>query len=769
MFEKLADSISNHRIRWSLVVIALTTAMAYGIKNLRPDMSFAAFFSGEDPAKEAMDRFKAYWGADDGTLIVLAETTRDTLLEPVAMGHLQALSENIEELDFVLSVSSIATIDRMRNEDDSLIIENTFATMPEDSESLERWRAAILSDETLVPSILSKDGKLTAIMAEIATASDDIEQLIPLVEQFRETLAPFNEKHGITLVTAGIPAIRRDFSATFFRDQAIFGVVGGTLVALVLFQLLHSLQGITVTAVAAFVPLLMLLGLMGYTGATIDVVNQCIVTVLPAIAAADAIHLLARFHEEARQLAPAGQRLNRELKSMALRRSLKQLGRACFLTSLTTAVGFASLYFAQMPILREFGLFAAIGVCFAYLSVLCLVPLVLHWTRGHVEVVSESAQSSNVELWISRVVRTALESPKLTLAAATLATLIFSHFSNWVEVNNHLSRTLNDDHPTSVASKTVDETLGGILQTAIDISGPPGTLKRPDLLTALNEFSREAELIDEIRVVSSPSTLIREAHYKITGHATIPQDPNAVAQLFLLVENHSELKDVLSLDYGRARAIVTSKDNGALGFEKTEAQLRELMAKHLTIDGVSFELTGTPVVGYRGINRVTEDLRSSLIFAFLVVGTVIAMVFRSVPLALISLIPNGVPLLIGYGMLGLVDYQLDPTAALIFTVGLGIAVDDTIHLLARFREEQSRHADIHDALVLAFSRSGRAILVTTIILVIGIGVNILSAFAPIQAMALAGVTIVASAFICDITVLPVLLKVTIRAPKSSVT
>ena len=187
--------------------------------------------------------------------------------------------------------------------------------------------------------------------------------------------------------------------------------MGGLLVLFVLFKLLHSVQGIVVTGFAATVPLIMLLGLMGFDGSTIDVVNQCLITVLPAIAAADAIHLISRFHEEARQLAPAGQRMDALTKSKALRRSLKHLGRACFLTSLTTAVGFASLYFAEMPILRQFGLYAAAGVCFAYLSVLCLVPLVLHWTRGNVEKATADDNKSTTEVWISRVVAASIARP----------------------------------------------------------------------------------------------------------------------------------------------------------------------------------------------------------------------------------------------------------------------------------------------------------------------------------------------------------------------
>ena len=767
MFEKLADSISSHRLRWTLIVAVITLGLGSGMRHLSPDMTFTAFFSGDDPAKAVMDRFKDYWGADDGTLIVLIERTNGMVLEPQALEHLAKLSDAIGELEFVESVTALTTMDRMRSDETSLIVENIYDTMPMDADALRAWQEAILNDTTIVPSILRRDGMLTAVMAKIAVPADDIQTLIPLVDSFRETIAPFDNAVGFSLSTAGIPAIRKDFSEAFFRDQAVFGFVGGLLVLVVLFKLLHSVQGIVVTGFAATVPLIMLLGLMGFDGSTIDVVNQCLITVLPAIAAADAIHLISRFHEEARQLAPAGQRMDAATKAQALRRSLKHLGRACFLTSLTTAVGFASLYFAEMPILRQFGLYAAAGVCFAYLSVLCLVPLVLHWTRGNVEKATAEDNKSATEFWISRVVAASIARPGLSVCLAVLIALMFGYFSTWVKVNNHLSQTLNDEHPTSIASKVVDQKMGGILQSAIDISGPPGTLKRPDVLQALDRFLEGAKDIEDIRAVSSPATLIREAHGKLTGKVSIPDDPNAIAQLFLLIENHSEIENMLSLDYTRGRAVLTSEDIGALGFEETEAKLRALMAEHLALDNVTFELTGTPVVAYRGINRVTEDLRGSLLFAFLVVATVIAIVFRSVRIALVSLVPNGLPLLVGYGTLGLLDYRLDPTAALIFTVGLGIAVDDTIHLLARFREVQSQKVGVDEAIIESVAESGRAILVTTIVLVIGIGTNLLSAFSPIQAMALAGVTIISAAFVCDITVLPVLLK--FISPRDSAT
>ena len=250
-------------------------------------------------------------------------------------------------------MTALTTMDRMRSDETSLIVENIYDTMPMDADALRAWQEAILNDTTIVPSILSRDGMLTAVMAKIAVPADDIQTLIPLVDSFRETIAPFDNAVGFSLSTAGIPAIRKDFSEAFFRDQAVFGFVGGLLVLVVLFKLLHSVQGIVVTGFAATVPLIMLLGLMGFDGSTIDVVNQCLITVLPAIAAADAIHLISRFHERPVSSHRPANAWMRRPKHRALRRSLKHLGRACFLTSLTTAVGFASLYFAEMPILRQ--------------------------------------------------------------------------------------------------------------------------------------------------------------------------------------------------------------------------------------------------------------------------------------------------------------------------------------------------------------------------------------------------------------------------------
>ena len=137
----------------------------------------------------------------------------------------------------------------------------------------------------------------------------------------------------------------------------------------------------------------------------------------------------------------------------------------------------------------------------------------------------------------------------------------------------------------------------------------------------------------------------------------------------------------------------------------------------------------------------------------------IGVVFRDVALTVLALVPNGLPLLVGYGAMGLGGFFLDPTAGLVFTVGFGIAVDDTIHLLSRFREELAAGKSRDSAILASVTQSGRAVAVTSVILMFGLGINVLSSFEPMYAMGMTGAIIMVAAFLCDVLVLPALLKI----------
>jgi predicted RND superfamily exporter protein len=209
--------------------------------------------------------------------------------------------------------------------------------------------------------------------------------------------------------------------------------------------------------------------------------------------------------------------------------------------------------------------------------------------------------------------------------------------------------------------------------------------------------------------------------------------------------------------YARSRTVLRVEDRGGLWIDGFSTRLQEQL--DTLFDGLSTRphITGTAFVAYRGINRVTDDLRSSLALAFLIIAAIILLLFRSVRIAILCIIPNAMPLVVGYGLMGATGWILDPAPAVIFIIAMGIAVDDTIHLVVRWREELAAGHSNHEAIVASVVHTGRAVLVTTIVLATGFGVNVLSSFPIMRVVALLGATVVTTALVCDLFVLPALL------------
>jgi predicted RND superfamily exporter protein len=199
------------------------------------------------------------------------------------------------------------------------------------------------------------------------------------------------------------------------------------------------------------------------------------------------------------------------------------------------------------------------------------------------------------------------------------------------------------------------------------------------------------------------------------------------------------------------------KDRGGLNTEANCEAVKAKLAELFAELPVQASLTGTPYVAYRGINRVTSDLRSSLILAFFIIAATILVLFRSGRIAAICLLPNALPLVAGYGLMGAAGWLLDPSPAIVFIVGLGIAVDDTIHLVTRWREERRRGRDPVEAIRQAVLHTGRAVTVTSVVLASGFLVNVLSSFPNMRIMGMLGAFVILAALLSDLLVLPALL------------
>jgi len=761
VFDRLARFVLSHRAIVAAVLAALVLGVSAGAVRLQADFSAVAFYGAGDAEVDHLLDFKERWGADDSMLLVLVDAPAATggVLTPARMGALAELTDELERDRRVRDVASITTTPMLVGASPGGIdLTGAAEAMPKErGAAFDAWRERLLRHPLAVPFLLSADGSITALAVKLEVDADDIQSLRPIVADVRTLLEPYQGRDGLSIITAGIPAVRTDFFKMLLEDQIVAVALIAVIVSLLLLLLFRRIHGLVAPALAGAIPAVMVFGVMGWTGETIGILNQSYFTLLPAIAIADAIHMVSRFHEEARRRAAPGERLTAEQRQDAIRAAVASIGVACLLTSTTTAVGFGSLQMAGMPILRGFGLYAAIGIGLAYGTVLLIIPLVLSLSRGAVPEASRDGAHTAADRLLLWCADFAIERSSVVLAGALVVLALSAAGGSRVIVDNTLTGLLDEEHETTAANRVADERLGGILGLELDLVGPPGSMKDPAVLEALVALDTWALAQDDFRTSAGPHRFISAFNEAISGSPSIPASSTEIAQLYLLGEG-AGLEDVVDVySYCCGRAMLRIKDIGGLNAEAnceaTKAKAGELFAEL----PVTARLTGTPYVAYRGINRVTADLRDSLVLAFAIIAVTILLLFRSVRIAALCFLPNALPLAAGYGLLGAAGWLLDPTPAVVFTVGLGIAVDDTIHLVTRWREERRAGRGPTDAIRQSVLHTGRAVTITSVVLATGFAVNCLSSFPTMRVMGLLGAFVIVVAWLCDLFVLPALL------------
>lgn len=561
--------------------------------------------------------------------------------------------------------------------------------------------ASVRRAPPVVPALISESGDATIVAVQLSASSDDLGAVVPIVDAVTEIVVGHQGEGGLTLTPAGVPAVRAAFFSLAIRDQAMLGPLVSMAVAVVLFIAFRRRHAVVVPMLAAGLPLVWLLGAMGAAREPIGLINQAFFTLLPVIAIADAVHWVVRVHDEWRA-AP-------DDREGGIVRAGAGVGMACTLTSLTTAAGFITLMAVDVEILRRFGTWAAIGIGLAWLAVVVVVPLALSLVRA--------APSERGAGRGRAVARWSMEHPALVSMLAVGLLAAAGHAGEGVVVDNRLTDLLPPAHPVRRASDRIDADLGGILALEVELAGAKETE-----LAALADWARTQP---EVRWVGSGQA---------AGAAWQRQD-------------------------GIARISIHTPDVGGRAF----AGLAERVKRHASaIEGATVVVTGTPLVAYTGVNRIATRLRMSLVGLLLVVTVVLGLALQSVRLAIVAVPVNVLPLLVGGASLAWLGQTLDPLAAVIVAVALGIAVDDTLHLMARTLEERRAGLGVDEAILTAAEHSGRALVVTTVALAAGLSVQLLSSFPPLRLLGGLGTIIVVVALVADLTLLPALLGYTLR-------
>jgi len=757
----------------ALLAVFLGTGLLAAALPPAKDVRIEKVFPEEDPRLAGYEAFKETFGSDDVTALVAVELGGGSVLEPAAIARIRSLTAALAELELVddrrLVSLSDATLVRVP---DDVTLEVGPLYDPDDGWDAERVDRILAGHPGFEDRLVSRDRRLAAFWVPLVRHEPgrEAEEEPPSEatrKRFAADLRAFFSPEGA--LEPGERAWLEGFAITndrvlamIDRDLQVFYplAIGLVLVALgaVFRRVAPTLLAVATLALAA----VWTLGLMAVLGYPLSFMSTAIPVMLLVVCTGDAVHLIGRFH----QLLAAGQ-----AKAAALDAAVREVGRACFYTSVTTAAGFASLSLSQVEIIRELGVPVAIGVFCAFgLTFLVMPPLL-----AVLPAPAPGAPQAGVGLLagplrrlsglVERRAGTVLVVAGLVLAA-DLALL------PWLSRETRLLQAFDAEAPIMRTRAFFEERLGGVapLEVVID-AGEPGRAIEPDVQRGLLELSRtlrsESFREDGVLYALSLADFLADAYYTLNERrpeyaGTLPDTTEALAQLHLLywgfagsdptVDLVDEVEAPRRLRVQLRVANLYTSDFFAL-VERVRSAAEEALP-----DDVDVEVTGFTLISQATHQSLVRDMSRSLGFAFASVGVLALLCFRSLRLAALALVPNLLPLLMVFGILVLSGTALSMSTSIVFSIVFGISVDDTIHFVAGLAHREGRPR----AIARTIEETGLSLCLSTAVLVIGFSVLTLSEFPVNRTVGGVMAATAVLALLGDLFVLPALLVLVAR-------
>ncbi|MEZ4250503.1 MAG: efflux RND transporter permease subunit [Polyangiales bacterium] len=608
------------------------------------------------------------------------------------------------------------------------------------------------------------DGRLVSRDRTLAVSALFLKSIAPKemrkrVAELRDWLAANPPPEGIKVHLGGLPYLRSAIVENIRSDQLM--LVPLTLLVSMLFLglTLRWLWGVFLPIGAVALTAVMVVGTMALVGEPMNVLNNIIPTLLIIIGISDSIHLVARYREEL-------QRGDGE-KLPAVQRMVRTMGAACFLTSLTTAVGLASLAVSKTVMLRHFGVTSACGVMVAYIVTITFVPAVSSWVKKPKPRTKENGAWIDVALM--RLTAWVLKRPAMILGATALILGGSIYGATQIEVDHALLDQFDESDPVYITTRLLEDKLDGVRPLEVSLSSDEdGRFFDPAVLAKIDEIGGWAQDRDEILSWTSQSTILRQSLFLLSNERNALTAPfvngDQVRALNRIMSardaDKSPLKAWVTPDGRRMRFQIKVRDIGAQATMRFIDELDGRLRTSLEGTGVAVAYTGEAYDGSVGMDAVVNDLLGSLVTAVAIIFVLLSLLFRSLRLGLLSIPPNLLPLVGTMAYMVVRGIPLNAATGIVFSIALGLGVDGSIHVLARFREETREKGFMaHPALIRAARGTGRAIVVSSVTLAAGFAVLLLSNFIPVRLFGeLIAVTVFATLF-ATLIVQPALLQV----------
>ena len=749
--------------RWPILAatLILVAAAASGSLLLEFSTNYRLFFSRDNPQLLALESLEATYGKNDNVLFLIVPEDGDATSES-ALAAAVWLTERAWKTPYSTRVDSLANFQHTTADGDDLSVRDLVdPARVGDAGERARIRAIALSDPRLAGSGLARDGGVSSVNVTVELPEEDQVVRIPEIAGFAHDLAARAEERfpGIDLRVIGTVIINDAFTRASIESQKTFLPASLAIMAVVLGALTRSVAGVAATGIVMVFSVLAAVGLGGWVGLPFTPPTAPAPTIVLMIVVANCVHLLTTLLQRMR---------DGDTKREAIVESIRINLHPVFLACLTTALGFLSMNFSEVPPYRHLGTFVAFGVGASFVLSVTFLPALLSILPMRIPAArpaGDHAMAALAEFVVRR--RAALLWGSVAVVVALAAAVPRN------ELNDVLTHFFDESVELRRDTDFLDEHLNGntVLEYSL-VSAGPGEIADPAYLADVSAFADWYRAQPDTRHVRVLSDTFRQINKSMHGDDPaayrLPASRDVAAQYLLLYELSLpfglDLNHRIDISRSATRMTVTTR---TLSSQET---LDLNTRAEAWLDGnapniASAEGSGTALMfSHIGQRNIRAMLLGTAI-ALLAISIVLVAALRSFRLGLISLVPNFVPAVAGFGVWGLAKGEVGLALSVVVAMTIGIVVDDTVHFLSKYR--RARREDGYapdDAVRYAFRTVGRAMVTTTVVLVAGFLVLLLSVFVPTAEVGLLTALIIAFALVADCVLLPPLLMALDRRP-----
>ncbi len=756
MWNLLSRIILRYRVLFIVLLVALTTYMFHAATGVRLSYTMAKILPEDHQVYIDYDNFNRKYGQHSILAIAIED---DSLCTVAHLKDWDNISKEIKEIEGVEALVGLT--------DFPILIKNkekkTFETKPWYTSEIVTQKALdsaynVFLAQPFYQGILSNSsGNVTAVMIKLENAIMQTPGRKDLIFSIKEITDAYADKYGVKVHYSGLPYIRTVDSIKVKEEISVFIVLTLLITSFILFLFFRSFKATIVSMVVVIVGVIWAFGTMALFDYEISILMALVPPVIIVIGIPNCIFLINKFHNEFK---------NHKNKAKALKRMVLKIGNITLLTNITTASGFAAFILTKSQTLQEFGVIASINILFIFLLSIIIIPIFFSFAsppkKRHTKHLDKQ--------WVKQIVAFLTYLVQHRRRAIYIVTVILAIIGfygvNLVKTTGNLTDDLPKEESLYKDLKFFESNFGGVmpLEVIVDTKKKNGLLKSYNLA----KIEKLENLLSTYKEFSKPSSYINGVKYSkqafYNGDSAYYALPNAQEQRLLLsyLTNSAEglNTDVLLMDSLKQEARISLR-MADISTSRMDSIFMDLIPKINTIfnpDKYTVTVTGSSIVFLNGTKFLIKNLMLSLLLVIVLISIFMAWMFNSFRMVVVSLIPNLIPLLLTGAIMGYFGIALKPSTILVFSIAFGISVDDTIHFLAKYRQELlANNWYIKKSVIAALKETGVSMFYTSVVLFFGFFIFIASDFGGTIALGLLVSITLLLAMLANLLLLPALL------------